>query len=63
MRAYLVEDLPPELCRRLADFAQGYARHFGSPRGVTLTYHPVYVIAGRTRALHVSGENTIFASV
>lgn len=30
---------------RLADFAQGYARHFGSPRGVTLTYHPVYVIA------------------
>ena len=27
MRAYLVEDLPPELCRRLADFAQerGYA--------------------------------------
>ena len=48
---------------RLADFAQGYARHFGSPRGVTLTYHPVYVIAGRTRALHVSGENTIFASV
>ena len=48
---------------RLADFAQGYACHFGSPRGVTLTYHPVYVIAGRTRALHVSGENTIFASV
>lgn len=27
MRVYLVEDLPPELCRRLADFAveRGYA--------------------------------------
>ncbi|WP_296303577.1 hypothetical protein [uncultured Desulfovibrio sp.] len=27
MRAYLAEDLPPELCRRLADFARerGYA--------------------------------------
>ena len=30
---------------RLADFTQSYTRRFGSAEGVTLTYHPVYVIA------------------
>jgi malonyl-CoA O-methyltransferase len=40
-------DATPWTRSRLNDFIRRYARHYGGPDGVALTYHPVYCVAGR----------------
>lgn len=40
-------DAAPWTRSRLNDFVRCYARRHGGPKGVALTYHPVYCVAGR----------------